>query len=143
MEMCDMTNEEAAKLLALIKIAYPTSYRDLDEDSTRATIAMWKNTFADVPYVILTLAFENFRRRSKYPPTIAEMYEELQHLYYIAIGDRSMAELRGESDARSRFVMEQTSRFRGDNIPRSIEYSYITDEMLLEAPNVDLLEGGD
>ena len=138
-----MTNEEAAKLLALIKVAYPTSYRDLDEDSTRATIAMWKNTFADVPYVILTLAFENFRRRSKYPPTIAEMYEELKSLYYIAIGDISMREFRGESTARSRYVLEHTSRFRGDSIPRSIEYSYITDDMLLEAPKTELLEGGD
>ena len=137
-----MTTEEAAKLLALIKVAYPTSYRDLDEDSTWATIKMWENTFADVPYVILTLAFENFRRRSKYPPTIAEMYEELNHLYYIAIGDISMAEFSGKSDARSRFVLEHTSRFRGDSISRSIEYSCITDEMLLEAPNKPMLEGG-
>lgn len=137
-----MTTEEAAKLLALIKVAYPTSYRDLDEDSTRATINMWQSTFADVPYVILTLAFENFRRRSKYPPTIAEMYEELQHLYYIAIGDISMQEFRGESTARSKFVLEHTSRFRGDNIERSIAYSYITDDMLLGSPKTDLLEGG-
>jgi hypothetical protein len=143
MEMCDMTNEEAAKLLALIKIAYPTSYRDLDEDSTRATIAMWKNTFADVPYVILTLAFENFRRRSKYPPTIAEMYEELNHLYYIAIGDVCAAEAMGKSDARSRFVLAHTSRFRGDNTERSIAYSCITDDMLLEAPQTELIEGGE
>jgi hypothetical protein len=137
-----MTNEEAAKLLALIKVAYPTSYRDLDEDSTRATIAMWKNTFADVPYVILTLAFENFRRRSKYPPTIAEMYEELKALYYIAIGDMHMAEIRGESDARSRFVLEQTSRFRGGEIERSINYCNITEEMLLEAQEKNLLKEG-
>ena len=137
-----MTTEEAAKLLALIKVAYPTSYRDLDEDSTRATINMWKSTFADVPYVILTLAFENFRRRSKYPPTIAEMYEELNALYYIALGDVQMAEIDGAADARSKYVLAQTSRFRGDSIERSIEYSCITDEMLLEAPKTDLLEGG-
>lgn len=137
-----MTNEEAAKLLAMIKIAYPTSYRDLDEDSTRATIAMWQNTFADVPYVILTLAFENFRRRSKYPPTIAEMYEELKSLYYISVFDAQQAEQFGKPDERCRYVLEQTSRFRGDEIERSINYCNITDEMLLETPQRNLLKEG-
>ena len=137
-----MTKEEAAKLLAMIKIAYPTSYRDLDDDSTWATIAMWQNTFSDVPYVILTLAFENFRRRSKYPPTIAEMYEELKALYYISAHDVQTSSFFGEIDDRALFVFKQTSRFRGGEIERSINYCNITKEMLLEAQEKNLLKEG-
>ena len=72
-----MNKPEATKLLALIKIAYPAAYRDMDEASKKATVNMWQMSFPDVPYPIMEQAFNHFRMVSKFPPTVAEMVEEL------------------------------------------------------------------
>lgn len=96
-----MNKQEATKLLALIRIAYPTAYRDMDEASKKATVRMWAMSFPDVPLEIMEMAFNHFIRVSKYPPTVAEMVQELRRIYYgamdgvanrIAIGDMDGAE---------------------------------------------------
>ena len=51
-----MNKTEATKLLALIKIAYPTAYRDMDDASKVATVNMWQMSFPDVPYPIMEQA---------------------------------------------------------------------------------------
>lgn len=79
-----MNKQEATKLLAIIKIAYPTAYRDMDENSKKATVNMWQMSFPDVPYAIMEQAFSHFRMVSKYPPTVAEMVEELKHIHHQA-----------------------------------------------------------
>ena len=79
-----MNKTEATKLLALIKIAYPTAYRDMDEASKKATVNMWHMSFPDVPYPIMEQAFNHFRMVSKFPPTVAEMVEELKNIHYRA-----------------------------------------------------------
>lgn len=133
-----MTIKESAKMLALIKIVYPSAYKDIDEDTTRATINIWQHAFEDVPYIILSLAFENFCKKSKYPPTIAEMYEEIKSLYYTAAyGNTSNG-----ADAQRKYVIEQTSRFRGE-IEHQINYRCITKEMMLETQETNLLKGVD
>ena len=37
-----MTREESIKLLALIKVAYPTAYKDMDNASKQATVNIRK-----------------------------------------------------------------------------------------------------
>ena len=79
-----MNKQEAVKLLALIKIAYPTAYRDMDDESKKATVNMWQMSFPDVPYPIMEQAFNHFRMVSKFPPTVADIVEALRHIYYHA-----------------------------------------------------------
>ena len=79
-----MNSQEATQLLALIKLSYPTAYRDMDDISKKATVKMWAGSFPDVPYQIMEHAFNHFRMTSKYPPTVAEMVDELRHIYFIA-----------------------------------------------------------
>ena len=43
-----MNKQEATQLLALIKVAYPTAYRDLDAATKKATVNMWAMSF---PYL--------------------------------------------------------------------------------------------
>lgn len=137
-----MTREESIKLLALIKVAYPTAYKDMDDATKRATVAMWHSTFQNVQYTIMELAFENFRRFSKFPPTVAEMFDEIKGLYHQSFQDLTMARLCGDADAerRCQYVMEQTSPYRGDE--RKINYSVIPAN-LLENRETNLLEGGE
>ena len=79
-----MDKGEAAKLLSLIKLSYPTAYRDIDRETANATVNMWQMSFPDVPYPIMEQAFNHFRMVSKFPPTVAEMVEEGEHYDYLA-----------------------------------------------------------
>lgn len=109
-----MTKQEAIKLLALIKVAYPTAYKDMDEASKRATVNMWAGSFPDVPYPIMEQAFNHYRMVSKFPPTVAEMVEELKHIHYQALeGAMLQKNLGNEEEVRRyRAIMACTSRYK-------------------------------
>ena len=77
-----MNNLEAMQLLAMVKLAYPNSYRDLDAKGAKATANMWAMSFPDVPYPIMEQAFNSLRMKLKFPPTVAEMADEISHMYY-------------------------------------------------------------
>ena len=80
-----MNKTEAAKLLALIKVAYPSTYRDMDEKTKVATVNMWQSAFPNIPLEIMLMAFDHFRRVSKFAPTVADMNDELKGLHYRAL----------------------------------------------------------
>ena len=109
-----MNKQEATQLLALIKVAYPTAYRDMDEASKKATVNMWAMSFPDVPYPIMEQALNHFRMVSKYPPTVAEMVEELMHLHYRATEGALLAKTLGKQDLveQYRMVMSYTERYK-------------------------------
>ena len=109
-----MNKQEAIKLLAIIKVAYPTAYRDMDQASKQATVNMWESSFPDVPYPIMVQAFNHFRMVSKYPPTVAEMVEELKHIHYQALEGAMIHKNLGNEDGVKNFraIMACTSRFK-------------------------------
>lgn len=136
-----VTREESIKLLALIKVAYPTAYKDMDDATKRATVAMWHSTFQNVQYTIMELAFENFRRYSKFPPTVADMFDEIEKLYSRSLSDLFHAKICGdkELERRCQFVMEQTSAYRGND--RAINYGSIPENLLAQNEAM-MIEGG-
>lgn len=109
-----MNKKEAIQLLALIKVAYPTAYRDMDQASKQATVNMWHMSFPDVPYPIMEQAFNHFRMISKYPPTVAEMVEELKQIHFhateCALVHKSMGNEEGVRQYRA--IMDCTSRYK-------------------------------
>lgn len=109
-----MNKQEAVKLLALIKVAYPTAYRDMDEASKMATVNMWQMSFPDVPYPIMEQALNHFRMVSKFPPTVAEMVEELRRIYFEAEEGASVSRSLGnrEMDEQYRLVMTYTAGYQ-------------------------------
>ena len=108
-----MTKQEAVKLLALIKVAYPTAYRDMDDASKKATVNMWAGSFPEVPYPIMEQAFNHFRMTSKFPPTVAEMVEELKGIYYEALEGASVHKALGSREMVSCYqeIMSYTHRY--------------------------------
>lgn len=91
-----MNREESIKLLALIKVAYPAAYKDMDKETKLATVNMWQTTFPSVPYSIMEMAFNRFRMASKFPPTVAEMAEELANVHYQALEGAMEAHSHGD-----------------------------------------------
>lgn len=131
-----MTQQEATKFLALIKVAYPTSYRDMDKDMVLATISMWQTTFSNIPYVIMEMAFEKYRRSNKFPPTVADMFEYLQYVYYSAVVDANLALGYGDEETvkRCKYVMNHTYHLRQySHEADTIDYRRISNDMLLES----------
>ena len=109
-----MNKKEAAKLLDLIKLSYPHVYRDMDDVWKVATVNMWASTFPEVPYQIMEQAFNHYRMVNKFPPTVAEMVEELRHIHYqateLALVNKSFG---NEAEVRQfQAIMEVTSRYK-------------------------------
>ena len=109
-----MNKQEATQLLALIKVAYPTAYRDLDAATKKATVNMWQMSFPDVPYPIMEQALAHFRMTSKFPPTVAEMVEELKEIHNQATENALIHKNLGNDDLVKQFrvIMNYTYRYK-------------------------------
>ena len=129
-----MNKQEATKLLALTKIAYPTAYRDMDEASKKATVNMWHMSFPDVPYPIMEQAFNHHRMVSKFPPTVADMVEELRQIHFHATECALIHKTLGDDEGVRRYkaIMDCTLRYKNN------------DYLGLQLGNIQILEiGGD
>lgn len=109
-----MTKKDAAKLLELIQLSYPNSYKGVDDNWKIATINMWQISFADMPYPIMEQAFNHFRMVSKFPPTVAEMVEELKRIHYEATEGALIHKTLGNQEVvnQYRLVMAYTARYK-------------------------------
>lgn len=109
-----MNREESIKLLALIKVAYPAAYKDMDKETKLATVNMWQTTFKSVPYAIMEMAFNRFRMTSKFPPTVAEMAEELVNVYYQALEGAMNSQALGDKESLSLYsgIMRVTEPYK-------------------------------
>lgn len=131
-----MSLEETIKLLALIKLAYPNSYKDIDKETQIATVNMWHRAFSGTPFGIIQIAFDHFVKGSKFPPTIADIIEKLQSMYYEAMGN-VLTFSQGEQRKINQYIMEHTARYtRNDSI---IHYDDMTN--LLKGESQPLIEG--
>lgn len=130
-----MTLEETIKLLALIKVAYPNSYKDIDKDTQLATVNMWHRAFSQTQYPIIQMALDHFIKGSKFPPTIADIIDELKSIYYEAWQNAVAYPDRRELN---RQIMAQTEHYteRDDTI---IQYGEI--QNLLKGGSQPLIEG--
>lgn len=134
-----MNKEEATKFLALIKVAYPKSYRNMDEDSLKATVIMWHSTFKNVPYEIMEMALDHFRKQSEFEPTVASIYKELKGLYYAALGELMTSENEAQIKL-CKYLMRETEQFKNGVEDIKINFSALSKQ--LEGKKEFLLEGG-
>lgn len=122
-----MNREETIKFLALVKVAYPTAFKDMDNMSKQATVNMWQSTFSSAPYPIVEMAFNGFRLTSKYPPTVAEMVLELKHLHWKAVEDsiRAISFGRQEDVLACEWVMKHTEAYKNEDFIKTPVYASV------------------
>lgn len=75
-----MTQQEMAKLIALVKVAYPQFYKDINTEEAKQMVALWWVMLADYSYAEVSRAVKTLIATSKYPPSIAEIIEKIQLL---------------------------------------------------------------
>lgn len=135
-----MTRDEAKKLLALIKVAYPSAYKDIDREFALATINMWQSTFPNVPYAVMETAFNQFRKKSKFPPTVADMFDELRTLYHSSVqsvlitNDKQVKEV-------GMYIIKHTRPFTDGTAQQLINYGAVHQLMGADENRI-MIEGG-
>lgn len=77
-----MTREETMKVLAILKAAYPNSYKNMSVDEAQVTISVWAVQFADVPVDLVMIAINKIICNSPFPPAISEVKEKVKSLYW-------------------------------------------------------------
>lgn len=108
-----MNRKETLQFLALVRLAYPVAYRDLDQTSANATVNMWMKTFSTVPFDIMQYAFDCYRMMSKYPPTTADLAAQLKSIHYWAMEGYHIHRQVGNTEGMARFkrIMDVTAAY--------------------------------
>ena len=72
-----MTREETQKILAVIRAAYPSFYKDSTKSDIAVAINLWQDMFIDESYQNVALAVKSIIKTSKFAPAIAEVLEQV------------------------------------------------------------------
>lgn len=77
-----MTREDAIKILAILKAAYPNSYRNMTKDEANGTVMVWQTQFANIPPEMVMVAVNKLISTSPFPPAICEVKDRIRSLYW-------------------------------------------------------------
>lgn len=111
-----MTQNETIKILAILKAAYPNSYKGMTKEEANGTVAVWTMQFADMPADIVLMAVNKLISTNKFPPTISEVKKKISTLHWEAydmICDKTTsALLQDEEVAKYQRIYEITKRMK-------------------------------
>lgn len=72
-----MTRSDAAKLMGIIVLAYPNYDKFKDEKQIKATVDLWATMFSEDDAGIVGLAVKKHIATNKWPPSVAEIREQM------------------------------------------------------------------
>ena len=75
-----MTREEAIKILAILKAAYPNFYKNMTKEEAKGTINVWASQFVSFPYSAVLIAVQKLISTKTFPPTVSEVKERIRSL---------------------------------------------------------------
>jgi len=82
-----MTQKEATQILAILKAAYPNSYKGMTKDEAIGTVNVWATQFIDIPANVVMVAVNKLISTNTFPPSIGEVKEKIRGLYFEALGE--------------------------------------------------------
>lgn len=81
-----MTRTETIAILKILKLTYPTVYKDYTKEQGNELIGLWQMMFSEEPAQLVTEAVKSVIVTSEYPPTIAHVKNQIK---IITGGDRN------------------------------------------------------
>ena len=96
-----MNKDETTKILAIIKAAFPNSFKNMTAGDARATVTVWQTEFCDIPADIVLIAVYKTISVSEFPPTVASIRNKFRSIYIESDIEYHNAE--PFSDERARF----------------------------------------
>lgn len=82
-----MTQKEATQILAILKAAYPNSYRGMTKEEAIGTVNVWATQFINIPVDVVMIAVNKLISTNTFPPSIGEVKEKIRGLYFEALGE--------------------------------------------------------
>lgn len=111
-----MTAAESLAILAILKAAYPNSYKNVTADDAASISAIWAAQFAEIPAKIVLIAVNKWIASNPFPPAISELKRKIEGLYYEAWetlqSDRICKKLSPEQKAELKQIQDVTARLR-------------------------------
>ena len=112
-----MTKAEAVKVLAILKAAYPNTFKNLPTEDAKATASVWAAQFASIPVQVVLIAVNKHISANVYPPTISEVKERMRSLYMeawemIDFHKRGLAPLDEKTLATAQSILAVTEPMR-------------------------------
>ena len=94
-----MTKEEAVRVLAILKAAYPNSYNGITKEEATGTVTVWALQFAEISVDVVLMAVQKCISSNKFPPAISEVKAKIGNIAWEAyeklsreIGDVELTE---------------------------------------------------
>jgi len=75
-----MTRQEALAVMAMLKTAYPTFYKNFSKEDISAAVNLWATMFSEESIQVVTEAIKALMCTLKYPPTIADVKEKIREI---------------------------------------------------------------
>lgn len=75
-----MTKNDVVKIFIVLRTAYPNFYRDMKKEDLEATMNLWAEMFGHENPALVTEAVKSLINTFKFPPTIADIKEEMYKL---------------------------------------------------------------
>lgn len=105
-----MTREETIKVLAILKAAYPNSYKNMSVDEANATATVWAVQFADIPAEAVMIAINKLIGTSPFPPAISEVKDRIKGLYWellvVLNENKEIRTLTDEQEAKYKWLLD-------------------------------------
>ena len=79
-----MTKKEAMQILAILKAAYPNSYKGMSKTEAAGTVAVWCMQFSDISAEIVLMAVNKLISVNPFPPSISEIKQKIGTLHWEA-----------------------------------------------------------
>lgn len=136
-----MTKKEAMQILAILKAAYPNSYKGMSKADASGTVAVWCMQFSDISAEIVLMAVNKLISVNPFPPSISEIKQKISALHWEAydiVRNTALRELVSpDALSRAEKIYEATKEYK---YVKSVEPTVM---QMINDNNVLLLSGGD
>lgn len=116
-----MKREETIKILAILKAAYPNSYRNMSKEEANGTVAVWTMQFANFPAEVVMLAVNKLISSSPFPPAICEVKDKIRGMYWEVWGilaeDKQYNRLTADQKATYQRILDAIEPLRSAEKP--------------------------
>lgn len=82
-----MTQEDVQKLIKILQLNYPATYRGMTASDLKALIILWHDTFKEYDAKIVSEALKAYIKENEYPPTIAGLQKRIEKIERYINGD--------------------------------------------------------
>ena len=125
-----MTRDETTKILAVLKAAYPNSYKNMTQKEALGTVAVWHMQFADMPPEIVLMAVQKCISTSTFTPSISEVKKKIGSICWEAydmITDTGMHLLSPDEVKKAEYIYQKTRDYKYDTPQEPTLYQMISD----------------